>query len=88
MHGKYGFVDHNFALVIPFQFENARGFAEALAPVSNSKGLWGYINKSGKLVFEYQYNFADFYVEGKARVMKNGNLMMIDKNGKEVKENE
>ena len=40
------------------------------------------------IVFEYQYNFADFFVDGQARVMKNGNLIMIDKKGKEVKENE
>lgn len=88
LHGKYGFVDHNFKVVIPFNFESARGFSEGLAPVSNNKGLWGYINRKGNLVFECQYNFADFFVDGQARVMKNGNLIMIDKKGKEVKENE
>ena len=80
-------MNHSFKTVIPFQYEGARGFSEGLAPVSNSNGLWGYINKKGQMVFDYQYNFADFFVEGIARVMKNGNMIMIDKKGKEVKEN-
>lgn len=85
---KYGYINHNFILVIPYQYESARGFSEGLAPVSNSKGLWGYINKKGNIALSYQFNFADFFIDGKARVMKDGKMIMIDKQGKEVKEEE
>ena len=64
----------------------ARGFSEGLAPVGNSKGLWAYINTKGKVVLPFVYNFADLFTDGKARVMKNGEFMIIDKEGKKVKE--
>ena len=64
----------------------ARGFSEGYAPVANSKVLWGYINKNGTVVINYQYNFTDMFIDGKARVMLNGNMMMIDKKGNQVKE--
>jgi hypothetical protein len=84
--GKYGYINHQMRLVIPCTFELARGFAEGLAPVANSKNLWGYINKQGELILPYQYHFADLFNGGKARVMKDEKMMLIDRNGKEVKE--
>ena len=73
-------------VIIPFEYEMARGFSEGLAPVGNSKGLWGYINLKGRIVLPFAYNFADLFTDGKARVLKNGEFMMIDKEGKKVKE--
>jgi hypothetical protein len=64
----------------------ARGFSEGLAPVANSKGLWGYIDRKGHVALNYKYNFADLFTDGKARVMLNGNMIIIDKKGNEVKE--
>ncbi len=85
-NNHFGYIDTNYHLMIPFEFDMARGFAEGLAPVSNSKGLWGYINKKGDLVMNYKFNFADLFADGKARVMLNGKMIMIDKNGKETNE--
>jgi len=82
---KFGFIDVTMKVVIPFEFEIARRFSEGLAPVCNEKGLWGYIDKKGKLSLNYRYNFADLFANGKARVMKDGLFIVIDKEGKPAK---
>ena len=56
----------------------------SLAPVCNDKGMWGYINKNGSEVIPYKYGYADSFMEGTARVMKNGKWLEIDLDGKEL----
>jgi hypothetical protein len=56
-------------VVIEFQFSYARSFSEGLAPVSNTRNLWGFIDDKGKISITPQYNFADSFENGEARVM-------------------
>ena len=55
-----------------------------LAKTVNDKKKFGYIDKSGKEVIPFEYDDADNFSEGLARVMKNGKCGYIDKDGKEV----
>ena len=45
---------------------------------------WGYIDKSGKVVIEPQFDSADDFSEGLAKVKKDGKRGYIDKIGKVV----
>lgn len=47
-------------------------------------GLYGYINNSGKIKLQYDYNYAEDFSDGLARVKKGNAEFFIDKNGKEV----
>ena len=53
--GKWGFVDRDGTLVIPYQFEEAKSFASNVAAVKDENGLWGYIDMSGREVIPCQY---------------------------------
>jgi hypothetical protein len=78
----YGYIDVSGKVVIDFQFNNARGFAEGLAPVSNARNLWGYIDDKGRTMISPQYDFADSFNSGEARVMKDDKVFYIDKHNK------
>lgn len=56
--GKYGYVDINGDLVIPYTYDNAQAFSGGWAPVSkkiNDDEKWGFIDKTGKLMINYKY---------------------------------
>ena len=48
--------------------------------------VYGYMDKSGQPVINYQYDFADRFYNGKAIVQKNKDWFFIDLDGKVVKE--
>lgn len=55
LNGKYGFIDTNFNLVIPCQFDYVDYFNGPLAFVTNSKEgvtISSYINRNGKIVWQ------------------------------------
>lgn len=81
-NGLYGYINHMGEFVIKCQFANARSFTEELAPAANTKGYWGYIDKQGNWVIKPQYDFADNFAEGLARVMKEGNMVYINRENK------
>lgn len=59
---------------------------EGLAPVcQDGVGLWGYINKEGKLVIPFQYSKANDFRKGKAKVELGMKKLTIDTSGKEIK---
>ena len=84
----FGFIDLNGKLIIPLIYTNAKSFGSQLAPVCNSKNVWGYINKANKVSIPFQFNYADSFSEGTARVMKGGKWVYIDSLGKIVKVND
>lgn len=57
---------------------------EGLSAVRTKDGKWGYVNKQGKIVIQPQYQMADWFVGGLARVRKDGQWGLIDKTGKVV----
>lgn len=59
---------------------------EGLAPVcQDGVGLWGYINKEGKLVIPFQYSKVNDFRKGKAKVELGMKKLTIDTTGKEIK---
>ena len=89
-NGKYGFVDANDKLVIPYRYHFACDFSDGMALVINKAGLVGFINTKGELVIPYQFdhpaesNGNDFH-EGLCAVVVDGEhewFSYIDKTGK------
>lgn len=83
---NFGFINLAGNLAIPLIYTNAKSFGSQLAPVSNNKMQWGFIDKTNKTIIPFQYSYADSFTEGTARVMKAGKWMYIDNTGKVVKE--
>lgn len=59
-------------------------FNEGVAAV-NYYGKWGFIDKTGKFIIEPQYDKAESFTNGKAKVKKGTQEFYIGKTGKEVK---
>jgi hypothetical protein len=91
---RFGFIDATGKFVIKPTFYRAESFSDGLAiafaPGSKtttnlSDGVWGYIDKTGKMVIEIKpdYSLSPFS-EGLAVFFKNGKAGYIDKTGKIV----
>ena len=52
--------------------------------MSSERGLWGYVDRSGKMVIEKQYGFADDFSEGLAGVVVRDKFGFINRNGEMV----
>ncbi|MDR2885306.1 MAG: WG repeat-containing protein [Rikenellaceae bacterium] len=93
---KYGYADEKGAIVIKSQFQDAHDFSEGLAAVMISKegkGLWGFIDKTGKLVIPHTWpSPPGRFSEGLAVVrdgIEDGEThptTLIDKTGRQVME--
>lgn len=59
-------------------------FHEGMAAYENSKGKWGYMDRSGKSVIPCIYQDARRFSEGLAAVQKDGHWGYINKNGETV----
>ena len=78
--GKYGFIDRNGQIIVPFLYDWGFEFSESLAAVSiNEK--YGYINRNNEVIIPFEYDFASCFVNGFAWVMKNGKKGFINKQG-------
>lgn len=62
------------------KYEYIGKFSDGLF-VAKSYGKWGYIDEYGKVVIPFIYDSAENFSEGYARVMLDGSVMFIDKNG-------
>lgn len=65
-------------------FAIGANFSEGLAVVENKQGKCGYIDKTGKLIIECEYDSAWDFEEGLAAVEKNEKYGYINKQGKLV----
>ena len=79
-YGKYGYVDKNGNVVIPFKYDYAWEFSEGLAAVKQND-KWGFIDKSDNVVIPLKYDIAWEFKEGLAVVEQNGKFGYIDKSG-------
>jgi hypothetical protein len=97
--GKWGFIDKTGKVAITPQFDDADDFSEDLAPVAirtttrtpNPAGgdiiqtvyRWGYIDKTGKVVIQPQFDWASPFREGLAAVSVHHNVGERDSSGRE-----
>lgn len=77
---KWGFINEDCELVVPFRYYDCRDFNEGLAAVMNAD-KWGYINEKGDVVIDFKYDAADYFSDGMAFVMKDNYWGVIDKKG-------
>jgi hypothetical protein len=64
---KWGFIDNNQKLVIPYQFDSVGYFSEDLA-LAEVNGSWGYLNDKGTFVIKPQFKYAEPFSCGLAKV--------------------
>ena len=78
---KYGFVDWNGKVVIPFIYDNAFSFSQGRARVKKD-GKCGFLDVYGKVVVPIIYEYANDFIEDRASVTKDGKYGFVDLNGK------
>lgn len=81
---KCGFVDNRGIVKITPQFFDAGNFSDGMCFVMNKERKFGYINKDGNLVVNYQFDAGLSFSNGVAPIMTNGKWGTIDKSGKYV----
>jgi len=73
-------IDGQFRFLIDWEVVGYR-FAEGLAPVSNNDYLFGFIDKTGKLVIPFRFDEAGEFREGLCKVYYKGDFGFINRNG-------
>lgn len=84
---KYGYVDREGILLIPYKYNKAYDFSEGLSMVvltRNNIDYYGYIDMQGNEVITLKYEFGESFSEGLALVRQNGKFGFIDQNGKTI----
>lgn len=88
---KWGFIDKNGTVVIPFKYDRVGDFHEGLAAVDIEQnpnrpgGKWGYIDRNGNNITSHKYDRAYDFSDGIAKVMlPNLTYGFVDENGTEV----
>ena len=87
LNGKYGIIDINNKIVIPFKWKSITFSHEGLAGVQDfGTGKYGFINETGKIVIPCQWKTIGEFREGLASVQDfiSGKYGFIDKTGKIV----
>jgi hypothetical protein len=95
--GKVGFYNERGTVVIPARFTFAAPFSDGRAVFcqgcrertegeyrSMSGGLWGFIDRKGRIAIAPMFEKAESFQQGKARVMRNGRWIAIDRRGHRV----
>ncbi|GEM_PF-3743232 len=78
---KWGFVNTQNTLIIPFKYDQVGRFSEGLVAVKQD-GKWGFINKQNQFVFEPQFKNAGRFSEGLVNIKKGKYWYFMDRNGK------
>lgn len=81
-NGKRMVIDRNNNVLFSLNEDGINhDFHEGLATIEQD-GMWGFIDKTGKIVIPCIYKYADDFYEGLAQVEKYGKLGYIDQSGK------
>lgn len=82
-NGKYGFINSNGAVVIPFNYDWADNFSEGMAVVTIDEKS-GYISKSGSTLLLGEFDEANAFHNSVAIVKKGDKYGLIHKLGKQL----
>ncbi len=74
--GKWGFIDRTGALVIDYQFDDAKSFSNGLAAVKQG-GDWCYVNLKGEVVIDESFEEATPFKNGIATVKTRDGIAII-----------
>ncbi len=75
--GKYGYIDFEGNLVIPYEFSQFSVFREGLCMVKRN-GYYGFIDTLGKTVVPFEYDGGEFFVNDSAIMLKQGKMGVIN----------
>ena len=81
---KYGFMDKEGNLIIPYKYDRAYDFSEGLAMVYKTKNridYYGYIDEHGNEIIQLQYEYGENFSQDLALVRQNRKFGFIDKKG-------
>lgn len=90
---RYGIMDLSGKMIVPAKYDNMLPFNAGLAAFVNDKGLWGFMDRQGKIVVQPQFNMLSInmelpdqlpFNEGLAAVGIDGKWGYIDPKGKMV----
>lgn len=84
-NGKSVYINQKNKVVIDPDCEDCSAFSEGLAVVTKREGnssLTGVINKRGKVVIPFYWDYIDDFSEGKSFARKDGRTFCINKKGK------
>jgi len=81
---RYGYINKDGKIVIPFKYEYAKDFFEGLGVVMLD-GKWGYIDCNENFVIKPKYDDALEFSEERAAVKIKENWYIIDKQGRLIK---
>lgn len=91
--GKLGFINKDGRFVINPKYKAEKigastswsNFQNGLCPVTNDGVLWGYIDKSGKVIIDYKFKIAMPFSDGRAFIANFDNeCFIINTNGKKL----
>ncbi|HYD22269.1 MAG TPA: WG repeat-containing protein, partial [Flavipsychrobacter sp.] len=84
-NGKYILVDSlSLQPLGDIEYKEFYDMSEGLRTTVNLSGKYGYIDKEGKEIIPFQFDYAGEFKGGVAKVRKNGKLGFIDLSGNEV----
>ena len=87
MNGKYGGIDKNGKIVIPFEYDKIGELHNGLIAASKNN-LWGFIDTNGNIKIPFEYEKAhQFKQDDLAEVAKYGKSFLINKQGQCIIEN-
>ena len=84
---KYGYMNKEGILIIPYKYDRAYDFSEGLALVYSIKNkfyYYGYVDEQGNEVIPLQYEYGESFSQGLALVRKNKKFGFINKKGETV----
>jgi hypothetical protein len=77
---RYVYIDKSGQPVSDLRFDDAKDFAEGLAPVRLGT-VWGYVDRSGRISIAPEFDSAEPFSEGLAAVVQNGKTGFINHSG-------
>jgi len=82
-----GFVDLNGKEVVPLIYDEVGYYDEEVKRIRVGIGVkYGFLDELAQVSIPVQYEYAEIFYKGKARVMLDGREFFIDPNGKELAE--
>lgn len=80
-NGKWGYIDRNGKVAIPFEFDGATLYNNGRAFVKKD-GLWGVVDGKGAMITPFMYEDAGMFVDGLANAKMGGLWGYIDVTGR------
>lgn len=79
-----GFINKSGEKIIPAQFNSVTFFSDGYCSVGNKDAKWGYIDESGNVIINYQYDGAFSFNSNRAKVKFGEKWGMINKDGEYI----